>query len=343
MLCLQNGEKKSSRQGFGLMILSGDIGGTNTRLALFETEGAYKKVSDAHFHSRDYPGLFSIVEEYLKQEKQKISRACFAVAGPVHDGRCKLTNLSWSVDVRELQQQMKIPVLLINDLEANGWGLRVLEPEDFALLQRGNPRQVGNAALVSAGTGLGEAGLYWDGKKLNPFPCEGGHSDFAARNPLESELLLFLQKMHGAHVSYERVVSGPGLLSLYEFLTQSGHEKESAAVQEEIKKKDPSTVVSEWGRLKKDRACSRALDWFLSLYGAEAGNVALKFLALGGIFLGGGIAPKLVDRMKEGKFLEAFLDKGRFRKLLETIPIRIVLNDETALLGTAVYVRTKRY
>jgi glucokinase len=330
----------SSRRG--KMILSGDIGGTNTRLALFDLRSGYKKISEAHFHSHNYSGLLDVLKEYLGQEKPQISQACFAVAGPIHDGVCRMTNLSWIIDSEELEKKLNVPVFLINDLEANAWGLRVLSPEDFFLLQKGKPRQFGNAALISAGTGLGEAGLYWDGSKHHPFACEGGHSDFAPRDSLEVELFYFLQKIHSDHVSYERVVSGSGLHSIYKFLIESGHEEKNEEIQREMKEKDPAFVISEWGQSKRDRACTRALALFISFYGAEAGNVALKFLAMGGVFIGGGIAPKLLDEMKKGIFIESFLSKGRFRALLEKIPVRVVLNDETALLGAAAYVHTKK-
>jgi len=341
MLFLQNGPKESSRQGVAV-IIAADVGGTYTRVALFELEGALKKQEETTFRSRDYPNLLAIIQEYLSSKKVKIKSACFAVAGPIHEGRCKLTNIpDWVVDIHEFQEALKVSnVILLNDLEANAWGLGVLAPEDFVLLQKGNPRQLGNAALISPGTGLGEAGLYWDGKKFRPFACEGGHSDFAARNALEFELFTWLQKKYG-HVSYERVVSGPGLGNIYHFLIESGHEKENPTIHKEMEEKDPPQVVSIWGKDQKDQACTHALEWFLSLYGAEVGNAALKFLALGGIYLGGGIVPHIVDQMKQGPFISSFLDKGRFKPLLETIPVRLILNDETALLGTAAYARRK--
>ncbi|OGN65232.1 MAG: glucokinase [Chlamydiae bacterium RIFCSPHIGHO2_12_FULL_49_9] len=315
------------------MILAGDVGGTHTRLALFE-KGQLRE--ERKFSSRNYKGLEEIVEEYLSLEKKNVSVACFGIAGPVRDGKCKATNLPWEVDASELSLRLKIEkVSLLNDLEANAHGLKMLKPEELFLLQKGNPKQSGNRALISAGTGLGEAGLFWDGKAHHPFACEGGHADFAPRNELEIELLLYLKKKFG-HVSYERVVSGPGLHAIYEFLVESGKERRSEDVKAEMKKKDPSFVVSEFGRENRDLACSKALDLFLSCYGAETGNLALKLLALGGCFIGGGIAPHLAERMKAG-FVSSFIDKGRFGSLLETIPVWVVLNDNTALLGAAAY------
>jgi len=213
----------------------------------------------------------------------------------------------------------------------------VLKPSDFFTLNPGTKHD-GNQALISAGTGLGEAGLYWDGEKHLPFACEGGHCDFAPRNQEEVDLLFWLQKSF-KHVSYERVVSGPGLYAIYRYLLEKKKIKKSQAVDKEMKKKDPSFVVSEWGRLQKDMGCTKALHWFLSIYGAEAGNLALKYLAVGGVFVGGGIAPHLAKLMKKKEFLSAFFHKGRFEKLLRSIPIKVVLNDEAALLGAASFAR----
>ena len=210
-----------------------------------------------------------------------MERACFGVAGPVRDGRCRITNLPWVIDAGHISRTLQIPsVSLLNDLEANAYGLKALKKEELFCLHAGKP-QTGNQALIAAGTGLGEAGLFWDGKEHRPFACEGGHVDFAPRNELEIELLLYLKTKFG-HVSYERIVSGPGLHSLFQFLIDSGREKWDPALQKEMENGDPSKVISHWGKEGKDRACLRAVDWFLSIYGSEAGNMALKFFALGG-------------------------------------------------------------
>lgn len=310
------------------MILAGDIGGTHTRLLLFE-QGEERK-----FLSKDYRSLEEIVREFLGSKK--VEKACFGVAGPVRDGVCKTTNLPWVIDAAKMSQTLHIPVVhLLNDLEANAYGLKVLKEDELYLLHPGK-KQKGNQALIAAGTGLGEAGLYWDGKEHHPFACEGGHTDFGPRNALEVELFLYLKKKFG-HVSYERVVSGPGLLSIFLFLVETGRENLSKDVKAEMEKRDPAQVISEWGSQNKDRACTHAVDWFISLYGAEAGNVALKFLALGGFYVGGGIAPHLIEKMKQGGFVSSFVDKGRFKELLSSIPIWIVLNDNAALLGAASY------
>ena len=319
------------------MILAGDIGGTHTRFALFE--GGRIVVPEQKFPSQSYSGLEEIVREYLRGKK--IAKACFGVAGPVYEGVCKATNLPWVVDAAQLSKALQIPsVHLLNDLEANAYGLRVLKPNELYLLQKGNQKQKGNQALIAAGTGLGEAALFWDGKEHHPFACEGGHVDFAPRNEKEVELFFYLKKKF-SHVSYERVVSGPGIHEIYQFLIEKHLEKVSKQTEAEMNQRDPSAVISERGRLNQDPACVHALDWFLSLYGAEAGNLALKFLSLGGFYVGGGIAPHLSEKMKQGAFVSSFVEKGRFKSLLESIPIWVILNDNAALLGAASYAAAK--
>jgi len=314
-----------------MMILAGDIGGTHTRLALFDKG---EQLSLQKFSSRNYQGLEAIVREFLQSHNKKIVAACFGVAGPVQEGKCHATNLPWVIDAAQLSQTLHIPsVHLLNDLEANAYGLRMLKKEELFPLHPGKA-QKGNQALIAAGTGLGEAGLYWDGKEHRPFACEGGHTDFAPRNPMEIDLLVYLKKKFG-HVSYERVVSGPGLHSIYQFLIETRREAPSPQVEAAMAQKDPSAVISDWGSHNKDPGCVHAVDWFISLYGAEAGNLALKFLSLGGVYIGGGIAPHLVEKMKHGAFVSSFTDKGRFKDLLSSIPIWIVLNDSCALLGAA--------
>lgn len=313
------------------MILAGDIGGTHTRLALFEKG---KKIVERKYSSRKAASLELIVQEFLQSEKKSVSRACFGIAGPVRNGKCKATNLPWVLDESHLYQALHFPVRLLNDLAASAYGLRMLKKEELYPLQSGDQESQGNQALISAGTGLGEAGLFWDGKMHHPFACEGGHADFAPRNEEEFAFFQYLQTKF-EHVSYERVVSGPGLYAIFQFLVETGRYELSSEVKMEMEKRDPATVVSEWGSKDKDPACKEALERFLSSYGAEAGNVALKFMSLGGIYVDGGIVPHIIEPLKNGLFLSSFLDKGRFRGLLETIPIWAVLNDDTALIGAA--------
>jgi glucokinase len=320
------------------MILTGDIGGTKTWLALFEEGDPFSLVRKERYVSHEHKDLTSIISLFLSQEKVNISRAAFGVAGPVVDERCHATNLPWVIDANWISGQMKIPnVFLLNDLEANAWGIRCLKSEDFCDLNRGVPHD-GNMAVISAGTGLGEAGLYWNGKSHRPFGCEGGHVDFAPLDDLEIELLIFLRKKYG-RISYERLVSGPGLCNIYRFFIETGKERECPPVLEEMKTKDPAKVISEAALTKKCRACERALDLFVSIYGAEAGNLALKILAVGGVFIGGGIAPKILPVLQSGIFLRSFTAKGRLKGMVSAIPVKVILSDNVNLLGAAFYAR----
>lgn len=317
------------------MILIGDIGGTNSRIALCKKTKPVVLLEEKKYPSKSYQDFNLIIKEYLKEKQVEIHTACFGIAGPVKDGKCKTTNLPWEVDSQQIARSNRIQkVSIINDLEANAWGIRGLKKNELYPLYKGQP-QKGNAGLISAGTGLGEAGLIWDGISHRPFACEGGHCDFAPRNEIEWELFKYLQKKYG-HVSYERVISGPGMQNLLEFLIETQKEKVSKELQSALKNESPPKVITEMGK-KKEPLCKKTLDWFLSLYGAEAGNLALKFLSFSGIYLGGGIAPRIVEEIKKGPFLEAFFDKGRFKKVMQAIPVYIILNDQTALIGAAEY------
>ena len=320
------------------MILAGDIGGTNTRFAAFEVTREGLGVAESQsFPSRDHKGLAEIVAAFLSVHRLPIRQACFGVAGPVKNGRCVATNLPWVVDVQDMKEILGLQsVYLINDLEANAYGVATLRADDFSILNEGEVHADGNAAIIAAGTGLGEAGYHWDGAQHHPFACEGGHADFGPRNELEMELLRFLLARF-EHVSYERVLSGPGLLHIYEFLRNAGHGKEPNWLAEEMRLQDPSAVISKSALEGRNELCVRALDLFVSLYGAEAGNLALKIMATGGLFIGGGIAPKVIAKLKDGTFMQAFTEKGRMRSYMEGIPVRVILNDKTALLGAAHY------
>jgi glucokinase len=318
-----------------MTILAGDVGGTKTHLSLFEGKNL---ISDAKYPSQAHKSLLEIVQQFLSSQEKKVDAACFGVAGPVRDGRCHTTNLPWIIDSRILSRELKIRNLfLINDLEANAHGILELPEEEFSILNVGN-HQMGNQALIAAGTGLGEAGIYWDGKTHHPFACEGGHTDFAPRDEIDVELWRFL-KAKNPHVSYERVVSGPGFLDLFNFFIEKGYEKKPMWLKSTIE--DLPKVITEKGLRKECPVCLRTLNWFISLYGSEAGNVALKFLSLGGLYVGGGIAPKILSALKEGEFMKAFKAKGRFEELLTTVPVKVILNENTALLGAAAYARKK--
>jgi len=319
-----------------MLILAGDIGGTSTRLAYFDAAGGtLALLVEARFPSREAGSLEEVVDRFALEHGLAAERACFGIAGPIRDGRVRTPNLPWSVAADELARILGIAaVQLINDLEANAYGIDLLEPEDLAILNPGVPDPDGTIAVVSAGTGLGEVVAYWDGIAHCPLPGEGGHADFAPRTELETELLLYLRAQHG-RVSTERVVSGPGLRNIHRFLCDVRHRTETAAVAGEMRRGDPAAAITRAALAGESPLCREVLDLFVSLYGAEAGNVALRSLATGGVYLGGGIAPKIVERLKGPGFMLAFTAKGRLSPLLETIPVRVILNDRAALLGAA--------
>lgn len=330
------------------MILAGDIGGTSTRLALLKALGGkLGVVVQAKYKSREHRGLDEIVQAFVAAQcaaghVEAIEQVAFGIAGPIRGGVVRTPNLPWVIDAAQLAAELKVAqVHLLNDLEANANGIPVLSPDDLVTLNAGTPDAEGNAAIISAGTGLGEAGIVFDGKHLHPFASEGGHSDFCPRDELESELLIYLREKcrdvsHG-HVSYERVLSGPGLVNLYEFLRDSGRGRESAEVVEAMKTADRAAVISKAALAKTCAMCEQAMDLFVSFYGAEAGNLALTILATRGVYIGGGIAPKIIAKLKEPLFLEAFQAKGRMRSLMTAMPIHVIMNEYTALLGAARY------
>jgi glucokinase len=323
------------------MILAGDVGGTKVHLALFDfTDGNLKHARDKQFPAKEYVGLEAIVKEFVVAEKA--TAACFGVPGPVREGRLRLTNLPWTLDSRELARNLKIDyVFLINDLQANGYGIAELGAEQIYTLSEGVARQVGNRALISAGTGLGEAFLVWDGRNHVPYPSEGGHSDFAPRNEDEIDLLRFLRQKYNGRISYERVVSGMGLTNIYEFLREVRGLEEPAWLAERMKQEDPNSVITESALQVRSEICEKALDMFVSAYGAEAGNLALKILSVGGLYVGGGIAPRILEKLKDGTFLKAFTDKGRLSQLLVNMPVRVILESRTALIGAAAYAEAR--
>jgi len=325
------------------MILAADIGGTHARLSYYRMNGDDRHFTPVHentFASREFRGLDEIVLKFVSDTGVRPSIASFGIAGPVRNGRVETSNLPWIVDASRLAQELHLDsVNLINDLEAQAWGIQCLGPSDtVALNQPKNPAQSGNQAVVAAGTGLGEAGLIWDGKQHLIFACEGGHCDFAPRNELEIELLRYLLTRFG-HVSYERIVSGPGLVNVYLFLkdTNRGNEKEPQWLRDEIAAGDPAAAISNAAVSARAPLAEQALDLWISIYGAEAGNMALKVLASGGVFLAGGIAPKILPKLAGPLFMQAFLSKGRMQPLLEAIPVRVITNEKTGLLGAACY------
>jgi glucokinase len=319
------------------MILAGDIGGTNTRLAIFSRRDDSLKVEvEAVFPSREYSNFDTIVRKFRSNHPQAITHACFGIAGPVKQGRCETTNLPWVVDAQILAAELGLPIVgVINDLKANAYGIAALQPDDFLTLARGEVDPEGNMALIAAGTGLGEAGLYTDKQgKHHPFATEGGHTDFAPSTELHIELLRYLQTKFD-RVSWERVVSGPGIHNIYQFLRDTQRHPEPAWLAEEIQHQSPPAVITNTALAGRSALCEATLELFVYLYGAEAGNLALKCQSTGGLYIGGGIAPRIVEKLQDGSFMDAFTAKGRMRSLLEAMPVRVILNDKTALLGAA--------
>ena len=318
------------------MILAGDVGGTSTRLAFFEEKARrLVPIAEDTVPSRDHPSLGHAARHFLASHSLRATSACFGIAGPVKGGRVRTTNLPWVIDAAEIAGELGLrSVTLINDLEANAWGLAALGDEDFALLNAGETGARGNAGVIAAGTGLGEAGLYWDGESHHPFACEGGHTDFAPRDPKEAGLLRHLLTRF-ERVSYERVLSGPGLHNIYIFLSDERGEPEPAWLAEEMRTRGAPAAIADAGLAGRSGLCAEALDLFVAIYGAEAGNLALKMMATGGMYVGGGIAPRILPRLTSGLFMEAFTAKGRMAALMAAIPVRVVLNDRAALLGAA--------
>jgi len=343
------------------MILAGDIGGTKTNLALYDwTTERVEPLRLESFHSGDYKALEDILVEFLtpprppsrgdletkegrkgeKTEDQpsaplKLAAACFGIAGPVIDNHSQTTNLPWIVDGPTIAKQFEIPrVQLLNDLEATAYGVLWLRPDELEVLNVGNPPKKRQAlALIAAGTGLGEAILFWDGKSYRPMPSEGGHTDFAPNNDQEIELLRYLRGQY-LHVSYERILSGPGLHAVYEFLRDT-KKNEPTWLAEKIKVGNPAAEIAQAGLQGQAEIAKQALDLFATIYGAEAGNLALKALSLDGVYVGGGIAPKLIAKLQDGTFMKAFTNKGRYKRLMTHMPVKVIMNQQTALLGAA--------
>jgi glucokinase len=323
------------------MILAGDVGGTKVHLALYDfIDGKLKYSRDERYPAKEYSGLEEIVRAFLGTDK--VTAACFGVPGPVRDGRLRLTNLPWTLDSHELSVNLGVThVFLINDLEANGYGVAELAADQIYTLSEGDSSQIGNRALIAAGTGLGEGLLIWNGRNHSPFPSEGGHADFAPRNEDEIDLLRFLKQKYNGRISCERVVSGMGLTNVYEFLREVRGIDEPAWLAERIASEDPNAVITELALAAKSEICEKALDMFVSAYGSEAGNLALKLLSVGGVYVGGGIAPRILEKLKDGTFLKAFTDKGRLSQLLINMPVRIILESRAALLGAAAYAEAR--
>ena len=321
-------------------ILAGDVGATHTRLAVFAGNPREPVVFES-YASHDHAGLDEMVRTFLADHPNALEAACFGVAGPVQNGHVKTTNLAWPVDAASLARVLGLEsVTLINDLAANAYGLAELAPDDLEPLNQGVAAPNGACVVISAGTGLGEAGVLFggDGDSIRVIPTEGGHTDFGPRSELEVELYRFLAA-EDAHVSYERVCSGIGLLNIYRFLRRRSGTSEPAWLAAEITHRDASAAISRAALEQRDPVCTEALDMMVSIYGAEAGNLALKYLATGGVYVGGGIAPQILPKLRDGTFIRSFAAKGRFAELLGQVPVHVILNDDTALLGAAHHAR----
>jgi glucokinase len=317
-------------------VLAGDIGGTKTRLALYAVDRSrgLVLVREQSFPSKRYRGLEKVVAEFLAGGRERIHAAAFGVAGPVIDGRVKTTNLPWVVRSARLERLIGGGrVRLLNDLEATAYGGLFAAPREVAWIVRGK-RRPGNVAVIAAGTGLGQAFLYWDGKRHRPVATEGGHADFAPRNDRELALLVYLQRKF-ARVSYERVVSGPGLVNIFTFLDEELGRPVSPQVRERLHREDPGAVIGEAGLAGTCPASREAVETLVSVYGAQAGNLVLTVMATGGLLVGGGIAVKLLPKIKSGIFVRAFVDKGRYGHWMSTIPVGVLTNPQTALRGAA--------
>ena len=321
------------------MILAGEIGATRTRLAAFGTEAnRLQCVVEKIYPSQEHKSLAEILPQFTRTEGIPVHSACFGVAGPVRDGRSKISNLPWTIDAKELAAQLKLPTVgLLNDLEASAYGIDALESKDFISISPGSENAEGNRAVISAKTGLGMAGLFWDGFRHHPFACEGGHADFSPRDPIQIELLAYLQKKYG-RVSCERVLSGPGIHDIYNFLRDAKKAEEPAALREQLNAAaDPSPLISRMALEGKFPICQQTLSIFVDVFGAEAGNCALRYMTAGGIYMGGVIAAKIASKMQDGTFMKAFLDKGRMESILKDMPVQIIANDDCGLIGAARY------
>jgi glucokinase len=318
------------------MILAGDIGGTNARLAYFESQnGHFKLISERVFPSREHSELGDIVSQFLADSGTRPEAACFGIAGPVRNGRVETSNLPWVIEQSRLAIQIHLPsTLLINDLEASAWGIGALAQGDLVALNQVKGPVSGNQAVIAPGTGLGEAGLFWDGSRHHVYACEGGHTDFAPRGELQIELLRFLSANFG-HVSYERILSGPGLVNVYDFLRATEGGKELPDLASAMQVTDFAAAISQAALSGSDELAEKALDLWIAVYGAEASNLALKSMSTGGIFLAGGISPKILSKLRSPLFMQAFLDKGRMRTLVESMPVHVVTNEKAGLLGAA--------
>ncbi|WP_291401907.1 glucokinase [Daejeonella sp.] len=315
-----------------MLVLAGDIGGTKTNLALFKASGdEIVPLHNNSYHTSDFSSLIELLALFLKDipDPHKI---CLGVAGPVLKGHAKLSNIKWEIDQKELKKHFKKDFSIINDLEATAYGLAMLNEFETVVIHQGKDQISGNAAVIAPGTGLGEAGIYWDGRFYHPFATEGGHADFASRNAQDFDLFLYLQKQFG-HVSWERVLSGPGIIQIYQFLVHEVKREESAFIKEKFKNGYDASIISQ--NNEKCPLCKETMQLFIRFLAFESANLVLKHNATGGLFIGGGIAPSILNLFKEYDFNRFFCQSGRLNDLIENVTVRVILNTKAALLGAA--------
>ena len=318
------------------LVLAGDIGGTKTNLGLFSRgkRRPVAKVSET-YPSREAPHLESIIEQFLSKHRAPIKSACLGIAGPVINGRCQTTNLPWEVSDAKIKKRFKwAQVGLINDLTATAYAVPLLNSRELLSLNKARARKEQNIALIAPGTGLGKALLIFGEGQYIPVASEGGHADFSPNNEAEVELWRYLSQRFG-HVSTERVLSGPGLVNIYSWLKDSGQYREPEWLARKIREMDPPAAISRTALLDKHPLCVESLNMFVSILGSAAGNLALTAMTTGGVYLGGGIPPRILPKLEEPIFMKAFTNKGRFKEFLESIPVRVILNHKAALLGAA--------
>ncbi len=323
--------------GTRAIILAGDVGGTKSSLVLFQiSNGQLSILKEGIYPTRDHKSFVALAGSFLGKKSSPIDGVCLGVAGPVNQGKVQGTNFPWEITVDKIRKGLRVKwVSLINDMEANAYGLSALQHKDLEILKSGS-EIAGNAAIISSGTGLGEAGLYWDGAQYHPFATEGGHCDFSPRNELDIELWRFLHQKYG-HVSWERVVSGPGICDIHYFLRQFRNQPEPKGFFEENLKEDCAKVITTAALEGSDPICVETLELFIRFLAAEAAQLALKTKATGGIYIGGGIVPKILKGINKELFHKNFVQSGRMNPLLEMVPVTVVLNEKTALLGAAFY------
>ncbi|HIG57219.1 MAG TPA: glucokinase [Candidatus Latescibacteria bacterium] len=318
------------------LIVAGDIGGTKTYLAAFDpTAQEFSPVVERRYETTLYASAGALLAAFIAETNTRATHVILGVPGPVRQLPVRAVNLPWFIDPGEISTALSgVEVHLLNDLQATSYGTLALTTDDLCALNGGDEDKEGNIAVIAAGTGLGEGGLCWTGDRYHSIASEGGHASFAPTCELEVDLWRYLNQRHG-HVSWERVVAGPGLASTYDFLCDRQPERESAALKEELAQGDRSDTISRAGLDQRCELAAEALDLYTYLYGCEAGNLALKLMSSGGVFVGGGIAPKILNKLRDGRFMEGFVGKGRMGEPLEDIPVQVVLNDKTALLGAA--------